>query len=209
MIIDQKKTTLAYRCPHCGAVPTSMVGAFSLSGNLFKLKCSCGHSHMTVEKTQDGKLRLTVPCVVCPKPHSYVISSNVFFGGDVFIIPCTLCGVDICFIGKERFVADAILRSNEEIMKSLGEAGIDEFKDEAKNDYDPAIFDMVSYVISDLCDEGKIFCHCPDGDGEFSVTIDNGRVRVECKKCKAHTEIELYDTEAAHEFLGKTELHLK
>ena len=53
MIIDQKKTTLAYRCPHCGAVPTSMVGAFSLSGDLFKLKCSCGNSHLTVEKTND------------------------------------------------------------------------------------------------------------------------------------------------------------
>ena len=144
MIINQKKTTLSYRCPHCGAVPTSMVGAFSLSGSLFKLKCSCGHSHMTVEKTSDGKLRLTVPCVVCPKPHSYVISSNVFFGSDVFLIPCRLSGVDICFIGGERQVADAILRSNEEIMKSLGEAGIDEFKDEAKNDYDPEIFDMVS-----------------------------------------------------------------
>ena len=59
MIIDQKKTTLAYRCPHCGAVPTSMVGAFSLSGDLFKLKCSCGNSHLTLEKTNDDKI---FPC---------------------------------------------------------------------------------------------------------------------------------------------------
>ena len=80
MIIDQKKTTLAYRCPHCGAVPTSMVGAFSLSGDLFKLKCSCGNSHLTVEKTNDDKLRLTVPCVVCPQPHTY----GFFVGGGEF-----------------------------------------------------------------------------------------------------------------------------
>ena len=209
MIIDQKKTTLAYRCPHCGAVPTSMVGAFSLSGNLFKLKCSCGESFLTVEKTDGDKLRLTVPCVVCPKPHSYIISNNVFFGSDIFVIPCALSGIDICFIGKERAVADAVLRSNEEIMKSLGEAGIDEFKDEAKNDYDPALFDMVSYVISDLCDEGKIYCGCEDGDGEYIATIDQGCVRVECKKCGASISLELRDSEAAHEFLGKTELHLK
>ena len=209
MIIDQKKTTLAYRCPHCGAVPTSMVGAFSLSGNLFKLKCSCGESCLTVEKTTDDKLRLTVPCVVCPKPHSYVLSNNVFFGSDIFVIPCSLCGVDICFIGKERSVADAVLRSNEEIMKSLGEAGIDEFQDEAKNDYDPAIFDMVSYVISDLNDEGKIYCKCEDGQGEYLATIDNGCVRVECKKCGASTKIVLHDSEAAHEFLGTSELRLK
>ncbi len=209
MIIDQKKTTLAYRCPHCGAVPTSMVGAFSLSGNLFKLKCACAESHMTVEKTTDGKLRLTVPCVICPHPHSYLISNNVFFGSDIFVIPCSLSGVDICFIGNERAVADAVLRSNEEIMKSLGEAGIDEFKDEIRNDYDPAIYDMVSYVISDLCEEGKIICRCENGQGEYVATIDNGCVRVECKNCGASTEIELRDSEAAHEFLGKTELHLK
>ena len=209
MIIDQKKTTLAYRCPHCGAVPTSMVGAFSLSGNLFKLKCSCGESFLTVEKTDGDKLRLTVPCVVCPKPHSYIISNNVFFGSDIFVIPCALSGIDICFIGKERAVADAVLRSNEEIMKSLGEAGIDEFKDEEKNDYDPALFDMVSYVISDLHDEGKIYCGCEDGDGEYLATIDQGTVRVECKKCGASVSLELRDSEASHEFLGKTELHLK
>ncbi len=209
MIIDQKKTTLAYRCPHCGSVPTSMVGAFSLSGNLFKLKCSCGESVLTVEKIEGDKLRLTVPCVVCPKPHSYIISNNVFFGSDIFVIPCSLSGIDICFIGGERAVADAVLRSNEEIMKSLGEAGIDEFQSEAKNDYDPALFDMVSYVISDLCEEGKIFCLCKEGEGEFLATVDNGCVRVECKKCGASTKIELRDSEAAHEFLGKTELHLK
>ena len=69
MIIEQKKTTLAYRCPKCGCLPTSIVGAFSLSGNLFKLKCECGGSFMTVEKLEQGKIRLTVPCVACPTPH--------------------------------------------------------------------------------------------------------------------------------------------
>ncbi|MBQ3017552.1 MAG: hypothetical protein IJD89_01280, partial [Clostridia bacterium] len=118
MIIDQKKTTLAYRCPHCGSVPTSMVGAFSLSGDLFKLKCSCGHSHLTVEKTREDKLRLTVPCLVCPQPHSYILSKNVFFGSDIFVIPCSLCGIDICFIGKEREVASAVVRSNDERLKA-------------------------------------------------------------------------------------------
>ena len=71
MILDQKKTTLAYRCPSCGAVPTSMVGAFSLSGDLFKLKCDCGGSFMTVERLQDGKLRLTVPCSNNPQERHF------------------------------------------------------------------------------------------------------------------------------------------
>ena len=57
MIIEPKKTTLAYRCPACGGVPTSVVGIFSLNAELFKLKCDCGGSHMTVQKTEDGGFR--------------------------------------------------------------------------------------------------------------------------------------------------------
>ena len=58
MIIEPKKTTLAYRCPACGGVPTSIVGIFSLSAELFKLKCDCGGSALTIQKTNDGQLLL-------------------------------------------------------------------------------------------------------------------------------------------------------
>ena len=210
MIIDQKKTTLAYRCPSCGAVPTSMVGAFSLSGDLFKLKCSCTQSHMTVEKTQDDKIRLTVPCVACPQPHSYVLSKNVFFGSDIFVIPCSLCGVDICFIGKENEVASAILRSNEEILKALGENPIESLKSKDEEEYtDPAIFDMITFVISDLCDEGKIFCRCPEGHGDYLATILKNSVKVECKNCGASHEIVARGISDAESFLSKESLELK
>ena len=65
MIIEPKSTTIAYRCPACGGVAKGIVGIFSLSGDMFKLKCSCGNSHMTVLKEND-QLRLIVPCVSCP-----------------------------------------------------------------------------------------------------------------------------------------------
>ena len=209
MIIDQKKTTLAYRCPACGSVPTSMVGAFSLSGDLFKLKCACGQSHLTVEKTRDDKLRLTVPCVVCPQPHSYVISKNVFFGSDIFVIPCSLCGVDICFIGKENEIASAIYRSNEEIMLALGENSLDSIKSKEEDYQDPAIFDMITFVISDLCEEGKISCRCPDGHGEYLTTFLKDSVKIECKACGASKEISARGVLDAETFLNTEELILK
>ena len=200
MIIDQKKTTLAYRCPHCGAVPTSMVGAFSLSGDLFKLKCSCGNSHRTLEKTNDDKLRLTVPCVVCPQPHTYMLSKNVFFNSDIFVIPCSLCGVDICFIGHERDVASAVVRSNEEILAALGDNSIDSLRQEKEENYtDPAVFDMITFVISDLADEGKISLddkiadHFPDRIGEgippliAEMTIRDMLMMSTCHKYSTYT----------------------
>lgn len=210
MIIDQKKTTLAYRCPHCGSVPTSIVGAFSLSGDLFKLKCSCGHSHLTVEKTREDKLRLTVPCIVCPQPHSYILSKNVFFGSDIFVIPCSLCGIDICFIGKEREVASAVVRSNDEILKSLGDTPIDSLRGKEEEEYtDPAIFDMITYVISDLNDEGKIYCRCPEGHGDYLAKILNDSVEIECKNCGAKATILARSTQNAEDFLHTESLTLK
>ena len=128
MILDLKKTTVAYRCPQCGAVTTSIVGVFSLNGKLFKLKCSCGGSHMTVEKQNDGHITLTVPCVACPRPHIYNLTENVFFSSDVFVIPCSLCGVDICFLGKEEEVAKAVDYSNKELLTMLGDASIEGLK---------------------------------------------------------------------------------
>ena len=69
MKLPVKETTLAYRCPHCGATVFSLVGIFALSGDMLKLKCSCGKSETVVTYTSDRKLRLAVPCIACPKPH--------------------------------------------------------------------------------------------------------------------------------------------
>ena len=70
MILEPKQTTVAYRCPHCGAGVMSLVGVFALSAEMLKLKCSCGESEMTIVKTSDGKIRFTVPCLLCPNPHT-------------------------------------------------------------------------------------------------------------------------------------------
>lgn len=211
MIIEPKKTTLAYRCPACGGVPTSIVGAFSLSGNLFKLKCSCQGSYMTVQKETDGNLRLTVPCVACPRPHDYVLSKNVFFGSDIFIIPCSLCGIDICFIGKEEDVASAIVRSNDEIVKMLGDCSIEQLKTDGKKSElsDPQVLDIVSYVVRELHDEGNLHCNCKNDDGDYVCTIYDDYVLVKCKKCKASASVPANSTIAAHEFLNSDSLTLK
>lgn len=209
MIIEQKKTTLAYRCPACGSVPTSMVGAFSLSGDLFKLKCSCGGSHMLLEKNRDGKLRLTVPCVACPTPHTYTLSSDVFFNSDIFVIPCSLCGIDLCFIGKEDKVSQAVEYSNEEIAKALGDHAIDSLRNEKSRDLsDPQIVEIVTYVVQDLNDEGKIYCGCEEGQGDYQCNVYNDFVTVKCKNCKKSATIPADSTIAAHEFLNADKLTL-
>ena len=212
MIIDQKKTTLAYRCPACGGVATSMVGAFSLSAELFKLKCPCGGSALTVEKTNDNKLRLNVPCLACPTPHTYTLSRNVFFNSEVFIIPCSLSGIDICFIGTEENVRQAVEKSNSELLAILGEASYDDIKVKQKKDpslSDPQVLDIVTYVVHELNDEGKIYCRCPEGHGDYECNIYDDFITVKCKNCKAQATIQADSTIKAHEFLNADSLTLK
>ena len=56
MILDPKQTTVAYRCPHCGAGVMGLVGLFTLSADMIKLKCTCGESEMSIVYSKDGKV---------------------------------------------------------------------------------------------------------------------------------------------------------
>ena len=81
MIIDPKKTTVAYRCPSCGAGVMSVVGLFNLNADMVKLKCDCQGSAMTLiysNEQESPKVRISVPCVLCPNPHIYTVSSSIF-----------------------------------------------------------------------------------------------------------------------------------
>ena len=84
MILDSKHTPVAYRCPHCGAGVISAVNVFSLSADMVKLKCTCGKSEMTIVSSQDEKIRLTVPCMLCATPHIFTVNSSLFYGKDIF-----------------------------------------------------------------------------------------------------------------------------
>ena len=63
MILENKKTTIAYRCPACGSGVMSAVDIFRLSADMVKLKCTCKHSEMTAVQTGDGKADGSVYCM--------------------------------------------------------------------------------------------------------------------------------------------------
>ena len=103
MILHENKTFLAYRCPHCGTGVIGLCGTFALGGGrLFRLRCACGESNMSVCETSDHKIRLSVPCLLCRTDHHYVLSPSLFFGKELFLLNCTYSDLDICFSGTEE-----------------------------------------------------------------------------------------------------------
>ena len=191
MILQPKDTTIAYRCPECGATVFSVVGALALSGDLIKLKCDCGGSALLMENADDGKLRLTVPCIFCPAPHRYTVSRHLLTTRELFTFPCAYSGIDILFVGTKGAVMKAVEDSDREIDDMIDETELSGLHDanEGDNLYgDEHTRDMILFVLGDLAEEGNIFCGCEDG-GDFLVEQKRDSVRISCKKCGWQKEI--------------------
>lgn len=212
MVLNDKKTTVAYRCPECGAMVRSMFGAFSLSADMLRLKCPCGGSDMTIVHTNDKKIRLTVPCFVCPTPHSFVVSSQMFFGRELFTLPCAYSGLDVCFIGDEESVISATKESDRELEELLGDHTFEELTTQRSSPFmtDPQIREIVTYVLQDLTEEGKVYCRCPEGEiGEYEAEILDEEIIVRCKKCGAAAVVPANSFTAANDFLNADHLTLE
>lgn len=221
MILEAKQTTLAYRCPHCGAGVMSAVGIFSLTADMMKLKCPCGKSELEVVYSGNDKVRLKVPCIVCPGGHIYTVSKNIFFGRDLFVLPCPCSDINIAFMGETNAVKAELSRTELELLEILEENGIDSFsalQDEGERYLtDPQITEIIMFVIRDLEAENKIFCKCEDHDhtdGEeksFDVEIleDGSGIIVSCPICKAQRLIPTDSLLGAHAFLNCDALYLE
>lgn len=218
MILDAKQTTVAYRCPHCGSAVLSAVSLFSLTGSadLVKLKCTCGKSEMTVVYGKDGKLRLTVPCLACAKPHAFTVSSQVFFGKELFVLPCPYTDLNIAATGEMNLVKAEMARSELELLDLLEKSGIEDperLRAEAEALPDPQIAEIVMFVIRDLDAEGKIYCKCDPapkgGEGSYDVEMRDDGILVRCTKCGASRLIPTDSGLSAHAFLNADALHLE
>lgn len=210
MVLDKKEATAAYRCPSCGAGVMSLVGAFSLSADMIRLRCTCGGSEMTIQYRSDRRVRLTVPCLFCPTPHTYTLSDEVFFRRELTAFPCPYTGIDIAFIGGKGAVVRALEESERELLELLGDADpaeLERAKHRALSD--PQVFDIVNFVVADLRDEGKIHCFCHDGDGDYRVMIEDEAIRVVCARCGAQAEFPADSVSSAHNFLDADSLYLR
>ncbi len=226
MVIDQKQTTVAYRCPECGAGVISLVGLFTLSADMVKLKCTCGKSEMQViYRREDNQMRLSIPCIFCRKPHTYHVNSNMFFSKDVFLLPCPYSDINIGFVGETNLVKAELARTELELLDMLEENGISDFKSlhgDEDDLPDPQVMDVIAYIVRDLDAEGKIFCRCyPEGreplpddvlereDSSYDVEVTEEGIEVSCTKCGAKKVIPTDSMLTAHAFLNADFLELE
>lgn len=219
MTLTEKDTTLAYRCPRCGAGVLSVAGIFSLTGDLMKLKCACGESELSIERRSDGKLRLAVPCIVCAKPHVFLLGQSSFAGradGGVFRLPCPYTGLDLCFVGGKDDVQTALQEADDALLALMRDAGLEDIEQLHAGDemleareMDPQVADIVRYALRELDDEGKITCNCQNNAiSDYQFRLHDGEVTVWCEECGASITLPLAGVTMAEDFLQRDSLVL-
>ncbi len=228
MLLNEKRTTVAYRCPHCGAGVMSAVGLFNLSADMVKLKCTCGKSEMGIVYNRDGTVRLSVPCLICAAPHTFTVKSSLFFSDDLFLLPCPYSDINIALTGEINRVKAELARTELELLDMLEENGITDFSSlhgDERDLGDPQILDIVLFVIDDLDAEGKIYCRChPDPAMEppaetyaewteegsrYEAEITDDGIVLTCRSCGARRTIPTDSMLSAHAFLNADSLHLE
>ena len=187
MVIGEKKTCIAYRCPSCGSGVMGLCGDFVLAGGrMLKLKCPCGATeHMTVAEAGDNKLRITVPCLLCASDHRYLVSKSVFYGRDLFLLNCAYSDLDICFIGDEEKVSGALQENEARLKQLFTDAGLSSLArmrgDEEDVLPEAGVLDVIRFLVRELEADGQIDCPCHDGEYEIELTPRG--VRVYCLHC--------------------------
>ena len=214
MVLESKQTTIAYRCPHCGGGVMSAVSLFHLKGSMIRLKCDCGKSAMEILPMSDGKVQLTVPCMICPNPHRFTVSEKIFFGKELFSLPCPYSDINICVMGEINHVKAELSRTELQLMDMMEKSGLSDFSalhEEAERTVtDPQVLEIVLFVIRDLDEEGRIKCRCAEGDErEYDAEILPEGVRVTCQKCGATKLLPADSLLDAHEFLNCDSLELE
>ena len=206
---------IAYRCPDCGEAVVGLVGRFALSANMLRLKCSCG-SEMSLDMNiiSGEKIRLSVPCLYCRQNHSYVVSEALFFDKDRFLLNCPYSGMDIAFLGEEDVVSHEILRTGEELaalMKNLEAEELSDLQpedmDESEVLPDPAVYNVLKFLIKDLEEEGNL--HCPCGEGPYDVRFTDTGLQAWCENCGATYDFDAKTTSIAEEYLQIDSITLK
>jgi len=118
-MITKRDTTVGYHCPFCGMPILNRVNLFAMEGDMLRMICVCRKSELVVHMLKDRRYRITAPCIMCPDPHTYTLSSATFFQKELFALSCKFTAVDICFIGKSNRVYEALKKNEEELIKTF------------------------------------------------------------------------------------------
>ena len=209
-----KRNQIAFRCHGCGTATVGFLGGLASLTDMLRLKCECGGSALDIKKQNDGKLRLSVPCVYCKEEHGYSLSPSLLSRDAATKLSCPFSGMDILFVADESEMPRVLEKSEKELSRVLTSFEAEELGDiqpqdvgEAESSPDPTVYDTLNFVVRDLEAEGRIACPC--GKGGYGLRFCEGGMEVYCESCGASYTLYTTSMSSAEEYLTLDSLKLR
>ncbi len=238
MQVHEIKATAAYRCPVCGAGILSTPGVFSIAKTAGRITLRCSNPECSASGAESGastlfmdiriisdsrgnKASVSVPCIFCGRSHIFSASVDLLEErartGRTLIFSCPVSGIDLAFVGEENHVKAELARAELELLDAYGDdssENINAIPESGASLPDPEITDIINFMVSELRDEGKLFCACSpaeDGSctGNYSTEPGPGYVTVRCEKCGRKRIISATSLISAHELINLDSMTLE
>ncbi len=213
MAKTKERTSIAYRCPDCFETIYGLVGEFAYSYGMLRLKCQCDKSNLDITPKADGKLQLSVPCLFCKQNHTFTVSKGLFFERDLFTLSCPYCNMDICFIGDENNIRQALDKSSDDIGALVSRLELESAADLQPEDMsdaeilpDASVYDLLRLVLKELEADGCADCPCHSGSYDLRYTDTS--IQAYCPECGATYDFDVSSSSSAHAYLNLDKITL-
>lgn len=210
---DIIKTHIAYRCPECTDAIFGFVGKYAIAADMLRLRCDCADFSLDIKSAKDGRVTLSVPCILCRENHTYTLTESLFFERDILTLPCPYSSLDIVFIGERERISAELERTASElsgIVTALEAEDIRELQPESMNEDEilpePMLYDTLRFVLKSLEAEGAVNCPCHDGD--YDLRFFEDKVQAYCKRCGASFTFNATTPSMAEEYIGIDSINL-
>ncbi|MDO7786807.1 hypothetical protein [Desulforamulus aquiferis] len=169
-------TTLAIRCPECGALEFHSLSRFGLAGRgNMQVTCSCGAFLLGIARKKKHGYWLQIPCVICETKHLREVSGSRLWSGEVIYLTCSDSGLELGFVGRAEEVKKLAQTLDTGLETLMDEIGYDEYFN------NPEVMHQVMQCLQEIADNGGLFCQCGNQRIEVDVFLD--RLELHCKEC--------------------------
>ncbi|EYE89878.1 hypothetical protein Q428_00495 [Fervidicella metallireducens AeB] len=121
-MIFNASSKIAVKCSECGKFSIINLDFFKLK-TATSFRCDCGSKLLKIQII-NNELLIEIDCIACEKTHAYKYRLKDIIERPVTIISCPLIGMEIAFLGKEKFVEDIVTRYMEDMYQLLKYLGI-------------------------------------------------------------------------------------
>lgn len=201
MNIRSKTVTVAYKCPNCGRTVFAPPGLFTLSGDMFKIKCDCEDGSELIIRREKGKINISCPCLICRSGHSFSLDENTDLP-KVIACGCPLSGIKICFIGEKEDIDEEVFEADDEFCGILEENGFESLGEfiqaKKQNERNGAsenpmggiekvsageLATLVGSFLTILREEDGILCGCSPEEQKLAVSYAEDGLLISCENC--------------------------